>query len=382
MKVITLTARKLISISFATIALCASANAQIPDLLTALDAGGRAMGLGGGTYVTDASTYSINANPAGLGYIREPQFGIGFRNMPESRNQVTGDFNDPDFATQYKSGGYGHSHVGYAFPMGRGTFGVSYTRAGYIRDERFGTDLDNGALTVRNYEELLNSKTDLFTFSYGVGSQDGTSNYGFGLVVANQYVRNTQDYDLFDGNTFVGNVSTDNSGTGLGIGVVAGLLVTPSSNPNTSFGISVQSPISISGNSETEDYYDKIPGRLSAGLASRTDRENGEYTLYGAQVSWFFGGESNKILARGNYAVIGGGVEYGMRRWGGLVPLRMGFVTAQSGGAGFIDRNTFTLGLGYRPDGSSSSYNLSLAKPVDGTALDIAFSVTHYLGKK
>lgn len=340
------------------------------------------MGLGGGTYVTDANTYSINANPAGLGYIREPQFEVGFRNMPQSRNVVSGDFSDPDFDTKYVSGGYGHSHVGYAFPMGRGTFGVSFTRSGFIRDERSGTGLADGALTVRDYTELLSSKTDLFTFSYGVGSQDGTSNYGFGIVVANQYVRNVQDYDLFDGNTLVGSVSVDNSGTGIGLGVVAGLLVTPSSNPNTSFGISAQSPISISGNSETQAYYDRIPGRLTAGLASRIDQENGNYTLYGAQLSWFFGGQSNKILARDNYAIFGGGVEFGMRRWGGLVPLRFGFVSAQSGGAGFIDRNSFTLGLGYRPDGSSSSYNLSLAKPVDGTAFDIAFSVTHYLGKK
>lgn len=340
------------------------------------------MGLGGGTYITDANTYSIIANPAGLGYIREPLLEVGFRNMPESRNLVSGDFDDPDFDTQFKSGGYGQSHVGYAFPMGRGTFGVSYTRSGFIRDERFGTGLADGALTVRNYTELLTSKTDLFTFSYGVGSQDGTTNYGFGLVVANQYIKNTLDYDLFDGSNQVGSVAADNSGTGMGVGVVAGLLITPSSSPNTSFGLSVQSPISISGNSETQAYYDRIPGRISAGLASRTDRQNGEYTLYGAQVSWFFGGQSNKILARDNYAIIGGGVEYGMRRWGGLVPFRLGFVSAQSGGAGFIDRDSFTLGLGYRPDGGSSSYNLSFAKPLDGQDFDIAFSVTHYLGKK
>ena len=69
-------------------------HAQIPDLMTALDAGGRAMGLGGGTYGTDATTWSINANPAALGFIRNPMFGASFRNMPESRTSASGNFDD------------------------------------------------------------------------------------------------------------------------------------------------------------------------------------------------------------------------------------------------------------------------------------------------
>lgn len=377
-----LIARKLICVTTAAVALCATAGAQIPDLLTAFDAGGRAMGLGGATYVTDASTYSVNANPAGLGFIREPMFGVGFRNMPQSRNVISGDFNDPDFETDYEAGSYSHSHVGYVFPMGRGALGLSYTRSGFIRDSRIGDGLADGALTVRNYSELTRAKTDLFTVSYGTGTEDGSTNYGFGIVFAQQYVQNNLDYDLFDGNNPVGNVSVDNAGTGNGVGLVAGVLFTPTSSPNTSFGLSAQSPISISGNSETEGYYDRIPGRFTAGFASRIDSDNGGYTLYGLQVSWFYGGESDKILARDDYAVFGGGVEYGIRRWGGLVPVRFGYVSAQSGGTGFIDRDSITIGLGYRPDGGSSSYNLSLAKPVDGTELDIAFSVTRYLGKK
>ncbi|MGE0001848.1 MAG: hypothetical protein AB7T05_07245, partial [Fimbriimonadaceae bacterium] len=46
------------------------AYAQIPDLLNALDAGGRSMGAGGATGVTDANTLSTYHNPAGLAFVQ------------------------------------------------------------------------------------------------------------------------------------------------------------------------------------------------------------------------------------------------------------------------------------------------------------------------
>ena len=88
-----LNARKLLAIG--VMAFTGSVSAQIPDLMTALDTGGRAMGLGGGTYVTDANTWSINANPAGLGYIRTTTFSMAYRNLPNSVNSVSGDLADP-----------------------------------------------------------------------------------------------------------------------------------------------------------------------------------------------------------------------------------------------------------------------------------------------
>ena len=72
-----------------------------------------------------------------------------------------------------------------AAPSGRGVFGVSYTLAGFVSDERTGNGLSDGALTVNNYAETLLSRTDLFTFSYGYSAPNGTSNYGFGLVAVN-----------------------------------------------------------------------------------------------------------------------------------------------------------------------------------------------------
>lgn len=375
-------ARKLSTAIAMAATLCANAHGQIPDLMTTMDAGGRAMGLGGSTYSTDASTFSASFNPAGLGFLLRPVFGVSFRNLPGSKNEISGDFNDPTFSTEHAVGGFGLGHAGYAMPMGRGVLGFSYTLSGFIRDERSGDGLTDGALTVRNYTETILAKTDLFTVAYGFGAADGSSNYGFGIVVANQFVRNRQDYELFNGPNPAGTVSANNSGNGTGIGIVAGLLVTPSSSSNTSFGISARTPIGLSRNSQTSQYYDRIPGRLSLGFASRTDGQPGTYVLYGLQASWFFGGDGNKILARNNYASFGAGVEYGLRRWGGRVPVRIGYVSIPSGGTGFIDRDALTFGVGYRPDDSDYSLDLSLAKPIDGSKFDMSFSLTYLVGKK
>ena len=375
-------ARKLMAATVAQAALCAIAHGQIPDLMTTMDAGGRAMGLGGATYSTDASTFSASFNPAGLGYLRQAVFGVSFRNLPGSRNRISGDFSDPTFSTDLSSGAFGLGHVGYALPVGRGVLGVSYTLAGFVRDERSGDNLADGALTVRNYTETLLSQTDLFTFSYGYGSADGTANYGFGLIVANQYIRNQQDYELFSGGTPAGTVAAFNSGNGLGIGAVVGLLVTPSSSPNTSYGLSARTPINLSGNSQTVQYYDRIPGRISFGAASRSDGIRGTYVLYGAQASWYYGGQGGKIIARDSYVAFGAGVEYGLRRWGGRVPVRFGYASVPAGGAGFTDRNAMTFGVGYRPDNSDYSLDLSLAKPVDGSEFDMSLSITYFVGKK
>ncbi len=372
--------RKTLALATLTLTFGASATAQIPDLMTALDAGGRAMGLGGATYVTDSNTFSANANPAGLGFINRAQYGVAYRNLPESKTTVSGDFNDPDFDTTLDSGAFGMTHVGYAFPMGRGALGVSYTRSGFFRDDRSGDGLADGALTVRNYEELFRSQTDLFTISYGSSSTAGTTNYGVGLVIANQYILNRQDYDLFNGSTQVGTVSADNSGTGLGFGVVAGAMM--SVGAHSSFGISAQSPIDLSGNAETSGYLDRIPGRLSAGFATRNDKTSGEYTLIAAQASHYFGGEDNKVFSRDSYTVFNLGLEYGLNRWNARVPIRFGYTVVPAGGDGFRARDALTFGVGYRPTGAEFGLDLSFAKPLDGNALDVALSMTYLLGGK
>ena len=371
-------ARKLVCLAALTAFLTAGANAQIPDLINALDAGGRAMGLGGSTYLTDATTFSALSNPAGLGYIRKGTYSAAYRNMPESRTTISGDFNDPTFDTKLESGAFGLSHIGYALPIGHGTLGITYTRSGFIRDERTGNNLSDGALTVENYVEVFRAQTDMFTISYGATS-GGSTNYGLGIVVANQYVLNRQNYDLFNGGTPVGSVSADNSSTGLGLGVVAGMMVSPSTH--SSFGVSAQSPIDLSGNAETQGYYDRIPGRLSAGYAVRNDGRNGEYLLYGMQANWYFGGQENKVFSRKDYATYSAGLEYSMNRWNARIPLRLGYSVVPSGGSGFISRDAITFGIGYKPNGSDFALDLSFARPVDGNALDMALSITRTLGK-
>ena len=378
-----LNARKLFAVMMAVAALAGGASAQIPDLMTALDTGGRAMGLGGGTYVTDANTWSINANPAGLGYIRTTMFGIAYRNLPNSLNEVSGDFADLIFDTSLTGGANALTHLGYAAPLGNGTLGISYTRAGFIHDFRSGTGLADGTLTIRNYTELMKAQTDLFTVSWGRTLGNGTTNVGFGIVVANQYVKNNLAYDIYDGSTFIDSVLADNTGNSTGIGVVAGVQISPGGSSHSSIGLSIQTPISLSGSSILDAYYARIPGRASIGFATRTDSSNSlNYVVYGLQANYFFGGESNKILSRQNHTTFGGGFEYMMHRWGAQIPIRFGVSIISDGGNGFSNRNTVNFGVGYRPIGGDFSVDLSAAKPVDGNRIDLALSVTIVTGGK
>ena len=376
-----LNARKLLAIGL--MAFTGSVSAQIPDLMTALDTGGRAMGLGGGTYVTDANTWSINANPAGLGYIRTTTFSMAYRNLPNSVNSVSGDFADPIFDTSLTGGANALTHLGYAAPLGNGTIGISYTRAGFIHDLRSGTGLADGTLTIRNYSELMKAQTDLFTISWGRTLGNGTTNVGFGLVVANQYVKNDLAYDIYDGNTFIDSVLAENTGNSTGIGAVAGIQFSPGGSSNSSIGLSVQTPIELTGSSDIDPYYSRIPGRASVGFAVRTDSANSlNYVLYGLQANYFFGGDSTGILSRKDHTTFGGGFEYMMHRWGAQIPIRFGVSIVSGGGSGFSNRNTVNFGLGYRPIGGDYLVDLSLAKPVDGNRIDLALSITILTGGK
>ena len=113
--------------------------AQVPDLVNAFDAGGRAVGMGGVTNVTGSDTLSGYYNPAGLGFVTRPTIGITFRNMPESRSVVSGDIGPTGtqrFSTTGQSGSTGLGHAGLAFPLkGRngssnGTVALTLTKGG------------------------------------------------------------------------------------------------------------------------------------------------------------------------------------------------------------------------------------------------------------
>jgi len=358
----------------------ATGNAQIPDLVNALDAGGRAMGIGGGTYVTDGNTLSSAYNPAGLAYLTTPTFGVSFRNLPTSETLISGNFQDPEFSSDPSLGKFALTHVGYAFPALGGTVGVAYTVAGFIRDTTVGDNLPNGGLTVRNYSETTRAQTDLFTLSYG--RKMGTMNWGAGVVIASQYVAGTENYLLFNGGAQVGANSSSASGNSTGVGVILGLQGAPSENPNTSWGISVRTPIDLTNNSETSSYYDRIPGRVSVGFATRANGGNGaDFLVYGAQADYYFGGQENKVIPRKNHLAFGGGIEYNMHRFNGRIPIRLGFSAIPSGGDGFQARNAFTFGLGYRPNNSPLTIDLNIAKPTGKGPFDMAFGVTYRTSK-
>ncbi len=369
-------ARKQSILVLAGLAVSATSSAQIPDLVNALDAGGRAMGIGGGTYVTDGNTYSSAYNPAGLAYITSPSIGVSFRNLPTSSTLISGNFQDPEFASDVSLGKMAITHVGYAFPALGGTVGLAYTVAGYIRDTTVGDNLPNGQLTIRNYQETTRLQTDFFTASYG--KKMGTMNWGAGLVIANQFISGSESYLLFNGNNQVGGNNSSASGNATGVGLIFGLQGTQSSTPNTSWGISVRTPIDLTNNNETSSYYDRIPGRVSFGFVNRSNAGSGaDFLIFGAQADLYFGGQSDKIIPRKNHVAFGGGVEYNFHRFNGRIPVRLGFSAVPSGGEGFQARNTLTFGFGYRPNNSPLTVDFNFAKPTGKGPFDVGVSLTY-----
>jgi len=368
-------ARKLAAISSIVTVLAVQAQAQIPDLLTSFDAGGRAMGLGGGIGATSADTFSGLNNPAGLAYVSVPTIGLAIRNMPQSKTTLNSSFTSPVLDSRGEVGHIGLSHAGVVIPVkkkgGRsaGAVGLSYTVGGYIRDARTG----NGALPINattgvvNYQELIKAKTDFFTVAYGWSNGDQSLAIGAGLVVATQFILNRQSYDVQTASGNVPNPPVDLSGQGTGIGAVLGIQYIPKDNQNVNLGLSIRTPINLSGNTNTAVYYDRIPGKISAGAAVRKDNFRGDdYLVYGVQMDAFFRNYRSASLQRKRTVNLGAGLEYNMVRGFGRIPVRLGFSVIPAAGTGFKDRNALTFGVGYRPFSSNLSVDLNFASTGSG----------------
>ncbi|HVL40407.1 MAG TPA: hypothetical protein VM328_13540 [Fimbriimonadaceae bacterium] len=372
------TARKLVI--GAALASPAAALGQVPDLLNALDAGGRAMGMGGAGYQTDSSTLSGYYNPAGLGYLDAPAAGVVFRNLPTSRTVVTGDFSNLRLDSRADTGARYLTHVGYAFPMRQGgALGVSLTTGGFVRDERLGNNLPDGALTVRNYRELSRVRNDFLAVSYGRANADSAMTWGVSLLYAMSHVVNTQAGQLVDSsNNVVGTLSARNDEQGHGFGLLVGIQLSPRNQPNTSFGLSYRTEIDLTGNENTASLYDKIPARLAAGLAHRRDGLRGgrDYLLVAADVQHFFEGGSSPLFDRDAQTVAGIGAEYNYHAAWGRLPVRLGYAFVPSGGRGYGSRNAFTYGIGYRPPGSDLALDLNFASPEGGSS-DMSLSLSY-----
>ena len=375
-------ARKRMVLTACAAALAALAPAQVPDLLNALDAGGRAMGIGGATDATDSNTLSTYYNPAGLAYITGPTISVAFRNMPQSDSIITGDFNNPTFDTSREVGARRMSHLGYATPISGGVFGVSFTTGGYLKDFRSqGASLKDGVLNLNAYNEVFTAQSDFFTVAWG--KRSGNSNFGIGLVIANQYISDIGSYNLVDANNnLVGSTQINNSGNMTGIGGIIGVQIPTSKDGRSMMGISVRSPISLKNNSVISNYLNKIPGRASIGLASRTDslRDGADFIVYGAQLDYYFGADKGGFFKRKDVVAGGVGFEYNMHRSGARIPLRAGYQFVPEGGENFQHRNTFTFGLGYRPDNSNLAVDLNFGLPTGGGPYDMGLSMTYKLG--
>ncbi|MBX3118881.1 MAG: hypothetical protein KF784_07425 [Fimbriimonadaceae bacterium] len=354
----------------------AAALAQVPDMLNAFDAGGRAMGAGSSMNATGSDTMSILHNPAGLGYIRQPTFGLASRTLPTSKTVVTGSLADKRLDTTADKGDYSLSHLGYATPQGGGAFGISYQLGGWFNDTERGNNLGGGIAT---YFDFTRVRTSFITLSYGRASADGQTAWGVGVVGASNAIRNHQLITFNDNQ--IPPQEAESEGTGTGIGAVAGLMFTPSNQSNLTFGISARTPIKLTGG-DSNSLYSQIPGLISAGVAIRQDSvgRRSDYMILGAQVDYFFEGKGTDRLMRSDFTAIGAGLEYNYGIGGGTIPIRVGFRGVPAGGNGFDDRNTFTYGFGYRPNNQPWSIELNFAKPTGG-GTDTSLYFQYRVGK-
>lgn len=372
-------ARRLIGLPLAAVALTCTAAAQVPDLLNALDAGGRAMGAGGSFYSTGSDTLSTYYNPAGLAFLTQPQIGATYRNLPKSTTGISGDTADPVFSSRGTRGNSQITHFGYVMPLHEGkngVIGLSYTLGGFIDDVLSGTTSAGSINTTRNLSRM--AKAEYYTLAFGKARADQSFSFGLGVQIVQQHI----DYNLNQTDTGGGSITRNDSSTGTGAALIAGLQFTPKSNPNTSIGISYRSSVNLSGNSTTADLYDKIPARLMAGIAFRHDGVRGgkDFIVYGLQVQHFFSADNSSDFDRGNQTTAGFGIEYNYQMGGARVPIRLGYNVVPSGGFGYGSRNVFTFGIGYRPNDSRYSFDVNFGQPQHG-GYDVGIALNYKLGK-
>lgn len=359
------------------------ASAQVPDLLNALDAGGRAMGMGGANNATNVDTLATYYNPAALAYLDTKEVGLVYRNLPESSTRLSGSRANPNESSDGESGGRTISHAGFAAPVrelfgrGSGTIGFSYTLGGFIDDEARAASLSDDPLTLVNYRLRRKARSAFYSVSYGKAVNSGLS-YGLGLVLASQQIDYSESASAFDGNTQIPFGNTGESSTGTGLGVIGGLLYTPAASPRWTLGLSLRSPIELSGNGSTSSDYDTIPGRGILGATYRVEgfRDGKDYVLLGGQLQQFFGGDSSALFDRNSQTVFGLGAEYNVGIEQGRIPLRVGFATVNDGGNGFSSRNSFTFGFGLRPNQIPLGLDVSYAVPQNG-GYDFSISASY-----
>lgn len=374
---------KLIIPGIAVCAISGLASAQVPDLLTAYDAGGAAMGAGGGAfYQTGVDTLSAFYNPAGLAYVSQRAVGLSYRNRPSSQTLASGSVPNPILNSSGKKGSSGISHLGFAVPMGdpekgkqKGTLAFTYTLGGSIDDKTVGSNglLYNGQ-ALNGYSLDRNAQTDFFTIGYGwtTGKSKSTA-YGIGLNYVKNRVSYTQTGSVSDGNGGQTTIfNSDVSGTSSGVGFTVGMLHSP--NANSSLGLSYRSETKLSGGGNASGVYDRIPARLSAGYVTRAETKGENYALFGLGVDHFFSASNSSLFERKAVTAYSGGVEYNMYMGDARLPFRLGYSYIPAGGNDFGSRNGLTFGVGYRPADGRFGVDFNFGAPKSGSDFGIAFT--------
>jgi hypothetical protein len=351
--------------------------AQVPDLLNALDAGGRAMGTGGALNPTSSDTLSTYYNPAGLGYLTNRTVGLSFRNMPKSTTTANGDFNDPILSSSGGSGNKEISHFGFVMPFAKGGLGIAYTVGGFIDDFRTG-NVTIGGDPVSNYAERVRSKTEFFSVGYGTSSRDQTFSWG----LAFNFVQQTTADEL-TGTVNGTPLSGTSSATTSGIAGTLGVQFNPRGS-NLSWGLSYRTEVNLNDNSSTTFLMDKIPARLMGGVAMRQDgvRNGRDFIIYGLDIAHFFSANNaGQNFQRKAQTTGGFGVEYNYEMGGARIPLRLGYNFIPAGGVGFGDRGALTFGFGYRPNNGDYTVDLNLASAQHG-GFDLGVALSYKFGNK
>jgi hypothetical protein len=363
-----------------TLAIATVAVADVPDLFSALEMGGRALGMGGGIYSNSSDVSSTYWNPAGLGAIRSSFAEVNFRNKPNANSSLSGRYDDPERSSTMTFGGSSITFAGFVLPLAGGTLGFSYATGGYTRDFGTGNNLtnpDNPGQTITK-NELLRAQTDFFTIAFG--KNNGRVNFGGGLIFAQQSISN-RILSTDQNNTVLEDV--DVSGRGWGIGGIIGVQFTPQDAGNVQFGLSFRSEIKLNGLDDVNSYASAIPARIQGGVAWRVDNLRGgrDYLIGGVDGMYFLPANSGKILKREGQISGGIGFEYNWGQSFGYVPVRIGFRITDKGGDNFGTRDVLTFGVGYRPTKEDFTIDLGFAAASGQSRPDVALSMSFALGK-
>jgi long-subunit fatty acid transport protein len=333
-------------------------------MVDAIDAGGRAMGAGSAFNLSSVSTLSATYNPAALAFVERREIGAAMRTFPTTQSSVSGPLNALRSSSDTETGAFRASHFGLALPLrNKGALGLAWTVGGWFHDTQTGVGLPNGVAT---YFDFTRMRTDFYNLSYGVSSNDGQFAWGAGVIMAQTNIRNSQIITFTDINIPPQIASTN--ATGNGFGAQVGIMLTPKGRRDVTIAASARTPIDIDDEDGELSLYNRIPGRIAVGVATRRDGFRGgrDYLVLGAEGQYFFGGKDSPRIDRENHGTAHFGAEYNYGIGSATIPVRVGYSIVPRGGDGFSDRNTLSFGFGYRPNNGDWSIEVNFGSPTGG----------------